>query len=236
MQLDGIRALVFDFDGLILETEGPIFQSWQELYQSYNHQLSWEIWATIIGTNEIEVGYDPLIELEKEIGHALDRPAVAEARRQRELELVMTQPILPGVIDYLDDARRLGLKLGVASSSSRQWVIGHLERLGLREYFTCVRTGDDVPRTKPDPAVYLQVLECLGVNAAEAVALEDSPNGALAAKRAGIFCVAVPNEMTRSIPNQHADLRLDSLLDVSLEQLVAMIKAAANRRGRDSET
>jgi HAD superfamily hydrolase (TIGR01509 family) len=226
MQLDGIRALIFDFDGLILETEGPIFQSWQELYQAHNRQLSWETWATIIGTNEIEVGYDPLAELEKQTGLALDRPTVAEARRQREWELVLTQPILPGVMDYLHAARSLGLKLGVASSSSRQWVIGHLDRLGLRDYFACVRTGDDVPRTKPDPAVYLQVLECLGVSGAEAVALEDSPNGALAAKRAGIFCVAVPNEMTRAIPNQHADLRLDSLADVPLEGLLSKIEAA----------
>jgi HAD superfamily hydrolase (TIGR01509 family) len=226
MQLDGIRALIFDFDGLILETEGPIFQSWQELYQAYNRQLSWDIWATIIGTNEIEIGYDPLAELERQTGQSLDRAAVAEARRQREWDLVLTQPIQPGVMDYLRDARRLGLKLGLASSSSREWVIGHLERLGLRDYFACVRTGDDVPRTKPDPTVYLQVLACLGVSGAETVALEDSPNGALAAKRAGIFCVAVPNEMTRPLPNQHADLRLDSLAEVPLERLLARIEAA----------
>jgi len=226
MQLDGIRALIFDFDGLILETEGPIFQSWQELYQAYNCQLSREVWATIIGTNEIEVGYDPLAELEKQTGQALNRPEIAAARRQRELDLVLTQPILPGVMDYLRDARRLGLALGVASSSSREWVIGHLDRLGLQDYFRCVRTGDDVQRTKPDPAVYLQVLECLGVSSAEAIALEDSPNGALAAKRAGIFCVAVPNEMTRSLPNQHADLHLASLADVTLEELLSRIEAA----------
>lgn len=232
MQLDGIRALIFDFDGLILETESPVFQSWQELYQAHNRQLSRETWATIIGTNELEVGYDPLAELEKQTSQALDRAAVAEERRQREWELVLTQPILPGVMDYLRDARRLGLKLGLASSSPRKWIDTHLDRLGLRDYFACVQTGDDVPRTKPNPAVYLQVLECLGVSAAETVALEDSPNGALAAKRAGLFCVVVPNEMTLPLPNQYADLRLDSLAETSLEGLLDRIEAATRRQSR----
>ena len=218
-----IQALIFDFDGLILETEGPIFQSWQELYQAHDRHLAWEKWATIIGRNELEIGYDPLAELEQLVGRPLDRPALAKQRRQREWEIVLTQPIQPGVEDYLRDARRMGLKIGLASSSPCQWVTGHLERLGLQDYFACVMAGDDVPLTKPDPAVYLRTLECLGVEGKDALGFEDSPNGTLAAKRAGLFCVVVPNQMTRGLPNPHADLLLESLAEIDLESLLARI-------------
>ncbi|MBN1146899.1 MAG: HAD family hydrolase [Anaerolineales bacterium] len=221
-----IRALIFDFDGLILETEGPIFRSWQELYQAHGCRLAWEKWATIIGRNELEIGYDPLAELEKQVGKPLERQTLAERRRQREWELVLAQPLQPGVEDYLRDALRLGLKIGLASSSPCQWVTGHLERLGLRDYFASVMAGDDVPLTKPDPAVYLRVLECLGVPGEQAAAFEDSPNGALAAKRAGLFCVVAPNELTRQLPNPHADLLLESLAEMPLEALLARVEQA----------
>lgn len=219
-----IQALVFDFDGLILETEGPIYQSWQELYQSHGCHLPFETWASIIGTDELEVGYDPLLELEKQLGRSLDREQIALRRRQREMEMVLALPILPGVQNYLQDAGRLGLKIGLASSSPCDWVLGHLTRLGLLDYFQCVKAADDVPRTKPDPAVYLAALECLGVRGEHALALEDSPNGVLAAKRAGMFCVAVPNALTSPLSFDHADLRLDALTDTSLEALLSRIE------------
>ena len=99
---------------------------------------------------------------------------------------------MPGVLDYLRDAHRLGLKVGLASSSSCAWVEGHLVRLGLREYFDCVRARDDVSITKPDPALFLSAVETLGVQPCEAIAFEDSRNGLIAARRAGLHCVAVP--------------------------------------------
>jgi HAD superfamily hydrolase (TIGR01509 family) len=124
------------------------------------------------------------------------------------------------VQDYLEDARRLGVKLGVASSSPASWVVGHLERLGLRHYFDCVRTCDDVQHAKPDPELYLSALDCLGVNASQAIAIEDSPNGAHAAQRAGLFCIVVPTPITSRLNLDHADLRLDSLADLPLPELL----------------
>jgi HAD superfamily hydrolase (TIGR01509 family) len=219
-----INALIFDFDGTILETEGPIFQSWQELYQSYGCQLSLEGWSANIGTAE-EV-FDPFEELEKCLGCSLDRQRIEPARRQREIDLILTQPALPGVVDYIQEAKRRDLKLGLASSSSCAWVIGHLARLGLLEFFDVINAGDDVPLTKPDPALYLLTLEGLGVHGEQAVAFEDSPNGVLAAKRAGMYCVAVPNALTRLLPIDHADLRLESLADMPLEELLHRFNTA----------
>ena len=219
-----IHALIFDFDGTILETEGPILQSWQELYQSYGCQLTLEQWAVNIGT--ADETFDPLDELEKRLGRELDRQSLAPARRQREMDIIVHQPVLPGVQDYLRDARQLGLKVGLASSSSCAWVTGHLARLGLIDYFDVINASDDVPRTKPDPILYLTTLEGLGVRGEQAVAFEDSPNGVLAAKRAGMHCVAIPNTITRCLPIQGADLRLDSLADMPLEELFRRIEPA----------
>ena len=118
-----IRALLFDFDGLILETEEPVYLSWQELYQEYGCHLSSDKWSSIIGTDEMETGYDPLGELEVQIGRSLDREIIAPRRRQREMDLILKQPPLPGVLDYLQEARRLGMKIGLASSSSGRRIL-----------------------------------------------------------------------------------------------------------------
>jgi len=214
-----IRGLIFDFDGLILETEGPIYQSWQEIYQSFGFHLELETWATIIGTTSTH--FDPLDELESRLGrHLENRQALTERQLAREGELISNQPIRPGVKEYLQDARRIGLKTGLASSSSCKWVTGHLKRLGLAGYFDCIRGSDDVPQVKPDPDLYLAVLAELDLQPEEAIAFEDSPNGILAAKKAGLFCVAIPNGLTSRLLLDHADLRLNSLDEVPLKDLL----------------
>ena len=212
-----ILALVFDFDGLILETEGPIYQSWRELYAAYGIPLPLEIWGKIIGTSD---HFDVFGELERQVGRKLDREALTARQKERETTLVLQQAVRPGVEQYLKDARRLGLKVGLASSSSCQWVTGHLERLGLLPYFDRICARDDVRLTKPDPELFQLAVRWLGVEPHQAVAIEDSPNGILAAKRAGLYCLAVPNELTRQLSLDLADLRADSLEDLPLEQLL----------------
>jgi HAD superfamily hydrolase (TIGR01509 family) len=220
-----IKALVFDFDGLILETEQPLFQSWQEIYWANGLELSFEQWALNIGTSEEP--FDPHTALVNLPNWNLEKNQELSRRLQRELELIETQPPRPGVEQYLQDARRLGLKVGLASSSSCEWVTGHLERLGLKKYFHCIQARDDVKLTKPDPELYLSAVEILGALPVEAIAFEDSPNGILAAKRAGLHCVAVPSLLTRSLDTSKADLVIGSLSETPLEQLVKEIEALA---------
>lgn len=223
-----IRGLIFDFDGLILDTESTVYQSWRELYREFGQDLPFEEWGQIIGTSSNE-HFDPLERLENALGYPLsDRNDVRARRLERELTLVVDQPLLPGVLDYLEDARRRGLKLAVASSSDREWVGGHLERLGLIGYFDVVHTSDDVQQTKPHPELFLLALESLNLKADEAIVLEDSPNGVTAAQRAGIFCVAIPNPLTRLLPLDHANLRLESLAEIPLEKLILKVEEKQN--------
>ena len=222
-----IRGLIFDFDGLILDTETPVFQSWQELFQEQGCQLSLSDWADDIG--RAEATFDFLVHLEHQLGRPVDRETLSAPRREREAQLIDQQPVRHGVREYLDRARQLGLKLGVASSSPCEWVTGHLSRLGLYEFFDCIRGADDVLATKPAPDLYLAVLEGLGLQTEEAIALEDSPNGITAAKQAGLCCVAVPNPLTRDLPVDHADLRLDSLADLDLDELLWLLTGQAGR-------
>jgi HAD superfamily hydrolase (TIGR01509 family) len=212
-----VKLLVFDFDGLILDTEAPVYDAWQEIYGEHGVALAFEKWAECIGTADT---FDPCVDLQAVLGRTLDVAALLERHRARTDALIAAQAILPGVREYVEAAARLGLALGVASSSSRAWVEGHLVRLGLRDRFQAIRCADDVPRVKPDPALYRAVLEATGVRPEEALALEDSPNGVLAAKRAGLRCVAVPNPLTARLDLRHADLTLASLADVPLIELL----------------
>lgn len=218
-----IRAIVFDFDGLILDTEEPVYRSWLEVYQAHGEELPFDRWMQIVGSTT--AGFHPQHHLEERLGRPLPKE-VLDRRIGRRTELVLAEEVLPGVARHLDEARAMGLKVGVASSSTRDWVRGHLTRLGILESFDCVRCRDDVARAKPDPDLYVAVLECLGVRAAEAIAIEDSPNGVLAAQRAGLRCVAIPNSITARLDLGHADLRLGSLAEVSLAELLRKVSAA----------
>jgi len=215
-----IRAVVFDFDGLILDTEGPVFNSWRELYEAHGLDLPFDRWVGIIGSSNAT--FHPQAYLEERLGRPLTQELV-DRRIARRAELVLAQSILPGVVELAEGARQAGLKVGVASSSSRDWVGGHLERLGIRDRFDCVRSRDDVEHVKPEPDLYLSVAGCLGVRPEEAVAVEDSPNGIEAAKRAGMRCVAVPNPITAGLDLSQADVLVPSLGGINLAQMLARL-------------
>jgi HAD superfamily hydrolase (TIGR01509 family) len=217
-----IEALIFDFDGLILETEGPIYQSWQELYEAHDCHLEYKDWSDVIGLAPADC--NPYTALEIRLGHSVDQLKEEARRSQRELELVYQQNVMPGVVDYLTDARQLGLKIGLASSSNFAWVGGHLARLGLLNRFDVIRTNEDVRNAKPEPDLFLAALQGLNTAPEQAIAFEDSYNGILAARSAGIFCVAVPTEMTRQLPLELADMRIDSLAELPLKELIQEVE------------
>src|SRR5487761_147081 len=212
-----IRAIVFDFDGLILDTEEPVYRSWLEVYEAHGEQLPFERWVQIVGSTT--AGFHPQHHLEERLGRSLPKE-VLDRRIGRRTEMILAPEGMPGVLRHIEEAKGMGFKLGVASSSTREWVKGHLARLGILESFDCMRCRDDVANAKPEPDLYLAVLECLGVRASEAIAIEDSPNGVLAAKRARMRCVAIPNSITERLDLSQADVLLDSLADVTLPELL----------------
>jgi HAD superfamily hydrolase (TIGR01509 family) len=213
-----VRGLLFDFDGLIVDTETPSMASWQEIYREHGHELPLEQWMTLVGT--IGAPFDPYGHLE-ELAGPLDRDTVLRRRRDHELSLTDVEDLRPGILEYLEDARALGLKTAIVSSSSYDWINRHLVRLERAEHFEAIVAADhDTARAKPAPTLYLEALDQLELGPEEAIAFEDSPNGIKAAKAAGIFCVAIPNAVTATLGFDEADLVLDSLADLPLRALI----------------
>jgi HAD superfamily hydrolase (TIGR01509 family) len=229
-----VRALVFDFDGTILDTEVTLYRAWCELYDERGCRFPIDQWARSLGRGaDWRQHFDPFAHLAELSGAPCDEAAVGPLARRRNRELLAAEVARPGVVAYLDAARALGLRLAIASSSPRRWVAEHLERLGLLDRFELLRCEEDAARHKPDPDLYLAALDGLGVPAEQAIAFEDSPNGVRAAQAAGIFCVAVPNPVTAQLDLSHADLRLDSLDAAPLAELLSRLEA---RRGTSTGT
>jgi len=219
-----IRALIFDFDGLIIDSETAISATWIELYARYGLPFPEHLFRRMVGTRE----FDGLLwsDLAEKTGLALDLATLEPARRARGVELANRLQPLPGVITHLDAAADAGLSLAVASSSSSWWVSAHLERLGLAERFSAVCTRELAGRSKPDPGVYLAALELLGVAADEALAFEDSQAGIAAAKAAGLRAVAVPGSFSEQMDFSAADAVVASLAEVEPAVLWARLGGA----------
>ena len=217
-------ALLFDFDGLILDTETCTFTTVAEVFAEHGQRLDRTWWSSIIGTADHPHWSEVLAE---RLGRAVDRETVVSAREGRRRALIEREPVRPGVTALLDEAAVAGVPVAVASSSPHGWVAGHLERLGLLDRFHHLTTRDDVDgdtrRTKPAPDLFLHAARRLGVAAERCVVLEDSPHGVTAARAAGMAVVAVPGPMTATLDFAGADLVVTSLREVRLAQLTALV-------------
>ncbi len=216
-----IRGIVFDFDGLILETERPQYEAWRAVYVSFDRELPIQAWLDVMG-KPVRTDLFPK-RLSKELGRPLDIDALIAQYREVVATNLATQPIQPGVRRVIEDARRLGLKLAVASGSTHRWVDGHLARLGLADHFDHTTCSEDTEKHKPDPDPYLHACRALGIEPDSALALEDSPLGITAAKAAGMYAIAVPTAMTADQSFDHADLVLDSLEQMSLAEMIQSV-------------
>jgi beta-phosphoglucomutase-like phosphatase (HAD superfamily) len=231
-QVDGLRALLFDFDGVVIDSEGPAFRSWAELYGSFGVELSPADWSAAIGTVG---GFDPIGHLEDLIGHPVD-PAAIQRRWQRKVELVATEGLRPGIADLVHEASSLDVRLAIVSSDTAAWVSENLARLDLVGVWAELVTADgDRNRAKPRPHLYLEALNRLDVPAIAVVAIEDSPNGIAAAKAAGLYCLAFANPTTASLDLSAADRRVDSLDGIDVDALATWLKRHNGEQGRTHE-
>jgi HAD superfamily hydrolase (TIGR01509 family) len=212
-----LRALIFDFDGLILDTETPEFQVWQDIYAEYGLELPASEWLKIVGSYG-QSSFDPARHLVDTLGGGLDPVALRQRHRSESAVITADQAIRPGVQELLQQASRLAIMLAIASSSPHDWVDEHLSRLGLLGSFDKIICADDVEpgRTKPYPDLFLKALQALNVQPSEAIIFEDSLNGVRAAKAAGVFVVAVPNPLTAMLGVDGADMTIPSLRDFHL--------------------
>jgi HAD superfamily hydrolase (TIGR01509 family) len=217
-----IRAVIFDFDGLIIDSETPLFDIWSSIYASHGATLTMERWQHALGT---QGGFDPFEHLSTTLAETLDRDTLADFVRDEHWRLCGEQPLLPGVRERLAEARTLSLGVAVASSSPSAWVQPWLERHDLLSLFDVVCTRDDVQRVKPAPDLFLLAAERLRMDPETCVVFEDSPNGLRAAHTAGMKTVAIPNRLTRGLPMPAPQLVLDSLADRTMAEILAILAA-----------
>ena len=216
-----LKALIFDFDGLILDTETPEVLVWQNIYKEHGFELPVHEWEKTVGGYGIST-FDAAKHFALLSSGKVDSVSSTLRYRKESEEIIHASSILPGVMDMIGEAKSNRLKVAIGSSSPHSWVDSHAKRLGIFELFDFIICQDDVlpGRTKPHPDIYLKVLEQLEVKSDEAVVFEDSPNGVLASRRAGIFVVAVPNGLTSQM-NVEGDLTVSSMAELTLQDLTA---------------
>jgi HAD superfamily hydrolase (TIGR01509 family) len=215
-----LGAIVFDFDGLIVDTEGAGFISWREVYERFGAELSLDDWSHATG---YVGGFDPAPHLEQMLGRKLDWSQILPGREARNWELTLQAKTLPGIDLLFHNAKERGLPIGVASNSGHGWVEEGLKRLGLRTMVDAIVTRDMVMNPKPAPDVYLKTVQTLGIEPNRVVALEDSEPGCRAAKQAGMKAVAIPNQFSERQNFNVADLIVKSAEALDLKSLEGLL-------------
>jgi putative hydrolase of the HAD superfamily len=214
-----LRGLIFDFDGLIVDTETATLNAWKNLHAGAGLQADPKILHATVGHVNVKA------DLWAAFPAAHDRAELDARFLALTRQFCREAPVLPGVLDLLDAARDDGLRLAVASNSSHAHVDTHLKARGLFERFHAVVCRDDVDRPKPEPDVYLEALRRLDLSAAEAVAFEDSLPGHAAAAAAGLRVVAVPNPSTTGDVFARATLRAAAMTEITVERLKKLVLA-----------
>lgn len=210
--------MIFDFDGLLMDTETTLLQSWQYEWEQWGLSLSVDGFFAQHGGNINAERYEALA---RAVGASFDRE-LSDRRRTRYRErLHRDLRLRPGISDWLTQARRRSLRLAIASSSPRPWIDEHLDRVGALGVFEVITTGDEVAEHKPHPAIYELAVRRLGIPAAAAVAVEDTAHGVDAAHAAGLACIAIPNPHVPPATVSQAELTLRSAADLPVQEALA---------------
>ncbi len=218
-----IHALIFDFDGLIIDTETPAFVSTQVMYQEYGHELTLELWKDALGRKSGE-GFNAYQHLANLVGESFDMQAAQEKRQKHKLYLCHQELLRSGILETLTLAKTLDLTCAVASSSRREWVEGWLKKHDILKHFVFIKTGDDVENVKPAPDLFLSVAKKFRIQPSECLVFEDSPNGTLAAINAGMPCVVVTNPVTEGLEFPRHNLKLKRLDEIGIEQILQAVQ------------
>jgi HAD superfamily hydrolase (TIGR01509 family) len=214
-----ITGFIFDFDGLIIDTEMPRFNAWQEIFTENGFSFTLEAYLKIIGTDTRAASYDPAQDLSERTHGRLSREEITAWEIEKSTEMIRHQPLLPGVESFIHQAYDRGIIMAIASGSVSEWVEPFLEQHNLSTYFQKILTRRDVEFIKPHPAVYQLAVQKLGISPLTTIAFEDSLNGLKAAKAAGLYSVAVPNQITRHTDLSIADKIVDSFEQLSIDDL-----------------
>jgi putative hydrolase of the HAD superfamily len=212
-----LKGFIFDFDGLILDTETPAFHAWQKIFAKYGCKLPLNIWISYIGA--AEQYFDPLIYLHSISSCVVNDAEIVDDYNKSVEELVLKEQLLPGIFELIKNVKSKRYKLAIASSSPINWVKKYSTHFGIHDFIDCYVTREDVNHTKPDPDLYLLALKKLNLDPNSVIALEDSPYGVEAAKKACIFTIAIPSNLTQHLDFSAADMVIPSALAINIEQL-----------------
>lgn len=211
IELAADSAVLLDFDGLLIDSETAGLRSWQEIYRRHECELDLAYWLSHVGAGD---PCEPREQLLAAAGVVLDWETIEQERRRRRDELIVARP---GAGALLTRAAELQIQCAITSNSPEWWIYEQMGNTGIDPtQFALVLSRDERRRKKPAPDVYCAALEALGVPPERAIAFEDSPHGVASAQAAGVFCVAVPNEVTQHLDLSKADLVVKSLNEVEL--------------------
>lgn len=213
-----IKALVFDLDGTIIDTEKSIFESYKQAFQYYNFDLTldvWSQWVGGVGTPQKACHY-----VGEETGQEINYDKIQQIHKEAFFQLIKEEKPLPGVLDMLESGKRAGLKIGLATNSNSDWANYFLQTLKINDYFDNVFTFDHVKQPKPDPEIYKKSVDYFHIVPHEAIAFEDSIIGSLAAKDAQLYTIAIPSKLTKEESFEHVDLKVDSMKHLNLHELI----------------
>lgn len=217
-----IKALIFDFDGLILDTETAWFHAYKTvLKEEYDYELSLDDFVKCVGADDTVL----FAILEEKIHNNISRVDIRNKAREIHSEVLKTLGVREGIVTYLKESKEKGLINAICTSSKQSWIDYHLKNLGLYAYFDYFITQDDVEKIKPDPELFNKTLDVLQLEAHEAIVFEDSLNGLISAQGANIPVVIVPNTVTNQLPFDNYLLKVDSLGDISLDEVLEKAKA-----------
>ena len=201
------RAAIFDMDGLILDSERTVLKCWEAVGQKYGFPDIETYGISVIGKNKTAT----IEEFERVYGEPGDR----YEKEMRKVYLSMEVPLKPHTIELLSAMKSAGMKIAIASSSTREEVTTQLTKLGAFQFFDAAVCGDQVTKSKPDPEIFLLACDALGVKPEESLGLEDSFNGVRACKASGLFTIMVPDIIQPDDEMKGlADIILPSLKDV----------------------
>jgi len=224
-----LAAVVFDFDGIIMDSETPEYESHRRVFEQYGATLTTAEWCDQIGIWNDAQDERWFRELCRRCSHALDSGAFLAEKRRIFDEVAPREP-MRGVRELVNALTEAGIPAAIASSSSAWWIRSAIERIGMGGKFAAVATGDDVERRKPAPDVYLEASRRVGVDPADAVAIEDSAPGIAAARAAGMATVAIPHWLTERHDLSGADLRVANAGELTLPRLAALVSSRPSRQ------
>lgn len=211
-----IKAIIFDMDGLMVDTEPLYSQAMQEIAQRRNKCFTLELKQKMMGRLGIES-----MRIFKDALGLNESPEEILKEREKIYEKLITQDVkpMPGLFNLLELLNKMGLRKAIASSSKRRWVELIITKLGITNEFEVIVSGEEVEHGKPHPDIYLLVAKKLNITPNECLVVEDSLSGVEAAKAANMTCIVIPNQFTQGLNFSYADILLNSLEEINEDLL-----------------